>query len=449
MDHGQAERMIVGCLLRSSDTYFTLEAGESDFEDRRYRRVYHAVHELLTRGMTPDLVTVHELDDSLDPAFLASLTDVGAGEANLGYYDRIVVEHSRRRKLRRLSAQMQEWVKSRKSEEVIADIETALVEITSSGEKDRIWRVGELLPGFIEGKEELTKHPGEIPGLTTGIGELDNITQGLQKRRLIYVGARPSDGKSALMLNIASHLVLHEDRSVGIITLESSKEELLNRIFASTGRISTWRLTSGSFTKADLSRLLDVSKRLYEKRMFFYDKPNADFADVLIQARRMHRVHQVEAVFVDYIGNIGHPDRKIPRHEQMAEVSKGLKALARELEIPLIVMCQLRRDAQNRRPTLADFSDTSQIEKDADLAIMIYHALEEGETKSYLLIDKNRDGPKGSVRVVFHKEYVDFRAAAGESDERWEEKRRGEPVDRESGRSEPGQSELFAGVEES
>lgn len=411
MDSKRAERLVAAAMARDPDLYFKLHASAGDFEDVRYRRVYQAIHALLTQGRTPDLLMLHEQDGSLDVPFLSELTDEFAGAANFDQYDRTVVEHSRRRKLHALALQMQETAAKAESRKTIADIEDALVEITATSDKDRAWRIGELLPAYIAAKEELAKHPGEIPGLPTGIQELDGITQGLQKRRLIYIGARPSDGKSALMLNMAAHLALHEDRAVGVITLESPKEELLNRIYASTGRIDTWHLSSGSFTQGDLSRLVETSQRWYEKRLFIYDKPNADYADVLIQARRMHRVDHVEAVFVDYIGNVTYPDRSIPRHEQMAEVSKGFKALARELDIPIVVLSQLRRDAQNRRPTLADFAETSQIEKDADLAILIHHVQEEQATKSYLLIDKNRDGPKGSINVVFHKQYVDFRPA--------------------------------------
>jgi replicative DNA helicase len=230
---------------------------------------------------------------------------------------------------------------------------------------------------------------------------------------LLYViGGRPSQGKSALGLNIAAHVSIKERRPVGFLSLESSTTELLGRLVASSANVNSRNLASGFFSGTDMAGIHKAGELLYAAPLWIWDQPNAKLADTVSTARFMRRQHKVELLVIDYLQLIGVPGA-VDRRDSVAQSSMAMKQLARELEIPVVILAQLNRDSDNRRPEMGDFQWSSQIEQDADVGIMLYHKMsgpDEDRTidKSWLFVEKCRDGKRGSVPVCFRQEYVRF-----------------------------------------
>jgi replicative DNA helicase len=264
---------------------------------------------------------------------------------------------------------------------------------------------------------ERVKNGGGLVGIPSGVQGLDNMTLGFQARRLYYIGARPSQGKTALLLNFIANCT----EKCGVISAESGKEELCTRLLARGSRIDSQRLTSGKGVyEGELKRVNDTASRLYDHAgIFVYDEPNMSIDTAVAMARQMKRKYDIQILFVDYLQclNPSRDGSKREYREQVAYASKQMKQLARTLNIPVVVAAQLRRDAEGNRPVLSDFSDSTQIERDADVAIMIHSVVakraegpargEENE-ETYLLVEKNRDGGTGDVQVVFTKPHVLF-----------------------------------------
>jgi replicative DNA helicase len=249
----------------------------------------------------------------------------------------------------------------------------------------------------------------EESGIKSGFSKIDEATGGWKGKNLIYVGARPSQGKSALLCNMAVS-ALEDGANVGIITVESSKEEITTRMVSSKSQVPLHSLKTGLIGNNKLNQAIESYGWMYSDNLHFYDEPNANIMTVLAQARRMVTAHRVNILFVDYCQLIYPANRSMSRVDQVSDVSIKLKQLARDLNIPVICAAQLRRDAENRAPMLSDFADSSQLEKDADIAILIQHDKDDnsGEVQSYLHMDKHRDGQTASIAVRFIKETVTF-----------------------------------------
>jgi replicative DNA helicase len=343
----------------------------------------------------------------VETSYIAELTN-NVAINNWRYYQDRVIEKARRYQLKQLIMKIKEWSKTLNSSEIIEKIESEIIQITADVHTKKIEKINKLMFKVIEEIEHQYHSKGKIPGISTGLSNLDTFTLGFEKSKLYYIGARPSNGKTAVMLNIAMHIALNGKR-VGMFSLESGYIQLIKRVLASEGRINSVNISTGYLRESDFGKLMDVCNRVQNSELYLYDKANIDLSELIIQTRRMITMYQVDIIFIDYLQLItgGAGDKE---HERIANISITLKGLAREHNIPVVCLAQLRRDADNRRPGLGDFYGSSQIEKDADIAMLIYHKKEKDETiKSYFLIDKNRDGQTGIIPIVFEKEYVSFR----------------------------------------
>ena len=307
---------------------------------------------------------------------------------------------------------------------MIEGINDTLEKILSNSSEHKIMAVKDLVLPMVNKFEERYKCRGQLSGLQTGFKTLDDLTGGLQNGRLYLLGARPSQGKSAMALNIAGTIANHE--AVGFLSLESAWEEMLTREFAGESGVNSQRLGNGFFTEHDLNGLINAGGVISKKNMYIYDKPNCGLVEVIGQCRRMVNRFKCKVLFVDYLQLVqttAESDR-----ERVAKVSKRLKDLARELKVPIVALAQLRRDSEGRRPGLGDFQHSSQLEQDADVGMLLYHTVCDRETgkslkkskieddktellKIYLLIDKNRDGRTGAIQLDFRPEIVTFREA--------------------------------------
>ena len=396
-----AEKAILGQVLLSPEILPSLYLAESDFLDPQCRRVFRSINLCVSKDIVPDLLTVSDQDHQIDVGFLSNLTNIPT-IANWKYYRDKVKNDSSIHILRQLGEELLNLGQSDEIEEVVDRIEKKLIDINTDTDDNKISTLKELVPSFVDLLEKRYKANGQLPGFTTSLNKVTSAFLGFQPNRLYYVGGRPSQGKSALLLNFASDM-LNSDIKVGFMSAESSKTELMTRLYAQRGNINSRNLVTGFFSPKIFTSISDISESLYEKDLIIYDKPNMSLTDVRTQARYMVQKHGVQIILIDYIQIIQNKGRE-KKHERIEEVSLGLKNLSRELNIPVVSAAQLRRDAENRKPSLADFSDSSQIEKDADGVVMIYHT----EDNSYLCIEKNRDGETGDFPVYFKKEYVKF-----------------------------------------
>jgi replicative DNA helicase len=299
--------------------------------------------------------------------------------------------------------------KTGKPNEIMAWIDGQLLELSQSGDEDKIVKVGETLLQYVNVLEERYNRKGAYPGIESGIEKLDKALLGFQPSRLYYIGARPSQGKSALMITLSLNMIL-KGRRVGIISIESSCQEILDRLFSQRTGIASELLMTGFFCESDMAKVQDAADYFTTRDLYIYDSPNCDITTLRSRAKRMVAVNQIEILFIDYLQIIEHDDRDIPFREKIAAISKTLKQIARETKIPVVCCAQLRRDAEERRPILSDFSESSQIEKDADAALLLWHEVEAGEEKSWILVEKNRDGARGAIPVYFRRNIYRFDA---------------------------------------
>lgn len=329
--------------------------------------------------------------------------------ANWKYYETNIVKSYQRKKLIELGARLADMGNAEPSM-VIEKAENELFDLATNNSTQSIKSLAEIMPLAIDQIEARHALGGKLPGITCGLSNLDYLVGGFQDDRYIVIGARPSDGKSALALNMACHIAIVGKLPVGFISAESSNTEIAMRVISSQGHIQGNVLSTGKLGAVDIDGLLGVGERIKGASMFLYDAPNVRFQEMKSIARQMVSMHGCKIIFLDYIQIVQWENQTLPHHEQVAEISKGLKQLARELHIPIVGLSQLKRDSEGREPEMADLDYSKQLEQDADTLIFIHHPKrKDGEREdSRLLIKKNRDGAKGMVKVVFKREYVRF-----------------------------------------
>jgi replicative DNA helicase len=292
--------------------------------------------------------------------------------------------------------------------------ENELLELGTNEQTRSIKKASDVMPDVAKEIEARTKIKGGIPGIGTGLYGLDSLIGGLQDDRYIIIGARPSDGKSALAINMACNVAIELQTPTGIISAESSNKEIMTRVVASEGHIMGGHMAMGVMSGSDIQSLLAVGEKINPAPLYLYDAPNIRFGELKSVARQMVTLYKIKVLFVDYIQIIQWEDSRLAIHEQVAAVSRGLKQLARELKIPIVGLSQLKRDSEGREPELADLDYSKQLEQDGDVIVLIYHPKakkdedENAERESLLLVKKNRDGPKGAAHVQFRREYVKF-----------------------------------------
>ena len=270
----------------------------------------------------------------------------------------------------------------------------------------------EIINQTVDAIERLYHSSGSYTGIPSGFADLDNLTSGFQNSEFVVIGARPSVGKTALALTMAANIAVQQRKPVGFFTLEMSAVALMQRLLAAEARLDSNRIRSGMLRPSDFHKITDAAGRLYDAPLFIEDSPNLKLLDLRAQARRMKSNHSVEIVFIDYLTLISSENQELPRHEQIAEISRSLKALARELDVPVLALSQVRRETEGKLPTLADLRESGSIEQDADVVMFLHRErgtdenLNERETD--LIVAKQRNGPVGKINLTFFPEYTTF-----------------------------------------
>jgi replicative DNA helicase len=428
----ELERAALGSMLFHADatdaaTRNHLQVG--DFYSRAHQRIFDAILSLDGKGLRSDIQTVIQelkqngkLDEAGGAAYVSSLTTVIPSSANIEYYVQSILDHSLRRALLRVAGEIgvASYDESRDSPEILEEVEQSIFELRDNRQALSFHKIDEVLSRAIEKIDEAWRTKKTITGLPTGFEKLDEMTAGFQDSDFVIIGARPSIGKTALALNMAAHIAFRHHKPIAFFSLEMSDIALTQRLISSESKVDGKNLRSGYLSSEDIRNIINVSGRMSETPFYIVDTPNMKLLDLRSQARKLRAQEKVEIIFVDYLGLIGHENNALPRHEQISEISRSLKSLARELKIPIVVLCQLNREmertGQGQPPTLANLRDSGSIEQDADLVLFLHKKFKPKEEpvspedgyQTDLIIAKQRNGPVGHIELVLKPKYALF-----------------------------------------
>ena len=432
--NADAEQAVLGSLLldwsSAGDVMQVLKA--HDFYSLQNQLVYDSLLRLYAAGTRGDILTLADdltkrgkLDEAGGIAYLSTLTDVVPTSANVSYYTNIVLDQSTRRSLIGISAEIKadSFDETKESRMVLEDAEKKIFALTDSSQSAKIQEMHEIVTDTVNIIDTRYKNKNEFSGIASGLQDLDVMTSGFQKSEMIIIGARPSMGKTALALSMMQNIAIENGIPCGFFSLEMSSTQIGQRLLAQVARIPGTKLRNGMLKIEDFKRLQDAAGICYDAPLYVVDTPNMRLLDLRAMARRMKVNHKVEIIFIDYIGLITSETPDAPMYEQQSAISKSLKSLARELEIPLVVLCQVNRDAEGMEPNLAQLRGSGSIEQDADVVMFIHGKRNEtrDEEGGYdpvqerkLIIAKQRNGPVGVVDVIFLSNYTKFESKGTE-----------------------------------
>ena len=426
----EAEQAVLGAMMlereaiaRAIDIIYP-----DDFYRESHRLIYSAMQELFSKNEAVDIVTIVEIlrrTDKLEQAggvaYVTALANSVPTAANLLYHARIVEEKSLLRKLINTATNIAGMGYEANEEiAVIMDkAERQILEVSGRRTNQEFAYIKDILFDVFDKVQDLYSSKGGITGLSTGFKDLDKLTSGLQPSDLILIAARPSMGKTAFVLNIAQHVAVREKKPVAFFSLEMSKEQLVQRMLCAESPIDAQRLRIGELEDRDWKKLVEAADRLSAAPIFIDDTPGISVMEMRSKARRLKIEHDLKLVIIDYLqlmqgGVSGH--RSENRQQEISEISRFLKGLARELRVPVIALSQLSRGVesrQNKKPLLSDLRESGSLEQDADIVAFLYredYYDTETENKNItdVIIAKHRNGPIDSVKLFFHKQFTKF-----------------------------------------
>jgi replicative DNA helicase len=427
----EAEKCVLGAILINNEAFNqAAEVIDShDFFRDAHRRIFEKMVGLSERNEPVDLVTLKdelarssELDEVGGPAYIAGLTDGVPRSANVEYYARIVKEKSTLRQLIQSATDVlaRAYDAEEDADDLLDHAEKSIFEIADQSKREGFVPLSALVGQGYETLEKLQQHKGLVTGVPSGFVDLDEMTSGFQKSDLVIVAARPSMGKTSLVLNIAMHCGLEAGKTVGIFSLEMSKEQLFMRMLTSEARVDAHRFRGGYLGEQDYARLVDAFGRLHDAKVFIDDSPGIGILEMRAKARRLKLEHGLDMLVVDYLQLMQGRGRFDNRQQELASISRSMKILAKELQVPILALSQLSRAPEARgdhRPQLSDLRESGALEQDADVVVFIFreemYATDgehnpETEGTAELIIGKQRNGPTGTVRIAFLKQYTRF-----------------------------------------
>lgn len=378
-----------------------------DFDDPFCHNVYRIMQGLREKRISIDVVAIRDQDARILPDALASLSESSYSAGNWRYYADEVMKASRGRRLARIGKALQN--DAEKDPDGAASVaEKALLEMSSRGKQYDIVSPKNYIPEWSKYFERVSRMKGMV-GIPTGLSTMDASFGGFQGRRFYIIGGRPSDGKSAMLLQLAVVASL-AGKSIGMVSAESAREEVYTRMVSHMTRIDGRRLLGGLLGERDQRGILSTLKGLSDgNSIHIWDKPNPQVREVVSVARHLKSAYNIDALFVDYIQLLQVKGSK-DRTEAAAQASLMLKELSRELDVPVIAAAQLRRDDENKRPHLGSFQWADQLGQDADVAMMLWHRGKDTDTQeSHILLEKVRDGKTCDIPVIFERDVVTFR----------------------------------------
>ncbi len=427
----EAEASLLGAVLIDTDAIVKIADALSadDFYEDRHKRIYEAIVQLYEKHSPIDVLTLADqlkgtgfLDMVGGPSYLTELTNFVPTAAHVEQYADIVAQKALRR---RLIAASQEIVglgydEAKNLQELIEEAETSLFEVSQRHIKQDVTSLETILSESFDRLDELHKDKGKIRGVPTGYKDLDAILAGLQRSDLFILASRPSMGKTALALNIAHNVAVQSGLPVLIFSLEMSKEQLVDRMLAMESGVDAWALRTGNLSDSDFEKIGQAMGTLSEAQIYIDDSPSITVSDLRTKARREAHQRELGLIIVDYLQLMSGGSRfgnEFNRVQEISEISRGLKGIARELNIPLLALSQLSRSVESRTPQipqLADLRESGSIEQDADVVAFIYreeYYNPETDRKNLtdILIKKHRNGPTGAAELFFDRDKQRFR----------------------------------------
>ena len=432
----EAEQSVLGAMLIDKEAIAkaTEILSADDFYREAHRVIFNAMLELYNKNEAVDMVTVtdilrrdNKLEDIGGIAYITSLANVVLTAANVKFHADIVAEKSVLRQLVRVSTEIAA-MGYEANDEVSTLLDTAesrILEIANKKKRSDFTPIGDVLMNAVQSIEKLLQNRGGLTGLPSGFNDLDKLTSGLHPSDFIILAARPSMGKTALALNIVQNVALRahkkiggDPKSVAFFSLEMSKEQLVNRMLCAEANIDSQRLRVGEMADKDWDALWEACDVMSKAKIYIDDTAGITVMDMRSRARRLKAEHGLDLIVVDYLQLMqgsGKRNNSGDRQQEVSEISRSLKALARELDVPVIALSQLSRSVEARqvkRPMLSDLRESGSLEQDADIVAFLYredYYNPETENKhTELIIAKHRNGPVDTVNLFFHKQFTKF-----------------------------------------
>ncbi len=420
----EAEQAVLGAILIDKDAIIAVSQliSPENFYDDRHKEIYAAMMSLYEERKPIDLLTLTDVlkkkkryDKIGGSGYLSSLTNIVPTAANSEYYAGIIREKYVRRSLIQISSVITEdaFTDDMEANEILSTSEQQIFKISQEHVKQGFIHIKETLAESFDRLEELQKTGAGLRGVETGFTDLDNLLSGLQASNLIILAARPGQGKTAFVINIAQHVAIANKLPVGVFSLEMSKEELVDRLLVSQSDIDAWKLKTGRLQEEDYDKLSVAMGALAEAPIFIDDTPGLSIPEMRTKARRLQSEHNLKLLIVDYL-QLANPGKKFEnRVNEVSYISQSLKNMARELKIPVIGVSQLSRAVEQRgggKPQLADLRESGAIEQDADVVMFLYSGDEEFTSQRIVnvLVAKHRNGPVGEKELLFRGDRIRF-----------------------------------------
>jgi len=442
----EAEQGVLGCVLLSpndcmGDCIGKFKAGAEVFYDLRHQTIYGALSEMYDAREAIDLITLQQrlkdrnlLEQVGGIAYLAALPDTVPSSANLSYYADIVQEKFLLRKMIHTCTDVVGRVYDFEgdADALMDEVERDILQINEARVQSKTILIKDLVHNAITTVENFHQRQGMLTGVGTGFSDFDKMTSGLHAGEMIVIAGRPSTGKTSLAMNIAEHVAVEEKLPVGVFSLEMTADSLVLRMLCSRARVNLRSMREGFLSERDFPKLTGAAGKLSSAPLFIDDTPALSILQLRAKARRMKQQYDIKLFVIDYLQLLHSTARRAQdnRQQEIADISSGVKSLAKELAVPVIVLSQLNRELErekNRKPRLSDLRESGAIEQDADVVGLLYKpssddeesvAGEEQEAQAVnLLIAKQRNGPTGDVNLTFLKQYTRFENAAKVSDE--------------------------------
>lgn len=425
-----AEISLLGSLLIDEDAIITIadKVSAEDFYDKRHGKVYSAILRLYEQSKPIDLLTLssvlkdsEELESIGGSSYLTELTNAVPTAAHAEEYADMVAEKAMRRKLIKASEDITNLSfddSMSTVQEILEQAEQRLFAVSQRTLKQDMVSIEQILAEGFDRLDELHKNKGKLRGVRTGWKDLDNMTAGLQRSDLIVLAARPAMGKTTLVGNLVQNIAMREKQAALFFSLEMSKDQLVDRMLAAESGVDAWNIRTGNLSDQDFEKLGSAMGSLSEAPIYIDDTPGISVLELRTKARREAQKHPLGLIVVDYLQLMsgGRRGNDFNRVQEISEISRGLKLIARELNVPVVALSQLSRSVESRSPQipqLADLRESGSIEQDADIVMFIYReAYYNPETDRQnvtdLIIAKHRNGPTGKVELYFHPEKLKF-----------------------------------------
>ncbi len=425
-----AELVFLGCMLFDNDG---LQDGlrllkEDDFYRPNNKAIFSSMQDIFEHGSPVDIIT---LSDALKKRnefeiigglpYLLQISESVNTSANIEVYAKIIEEKSILRKLIKVSGEVQNSAYQGQDDiDYIIDIaEKGIFDIVQNKKSENFAEIKDIMSDAISNIEDLFQNQGKTTGLSTGFKDFDRKTAGLQKADLILIAARPSMGKTAFALNVLQHIAVHEAKSVAVFSLEMSKDSLVNRMICSHAMVDSNRFRTGELNDEDWTKIGDSVCPLSNAKIFIDDTPGITINELRAKSRKLKMERGLDLIVIDYLQLMSGSKRTESRQQEVSDISRGLKAVARELEVPVVALSQLSRANEKRpdkRPMLSDLRDSGAIEQDADLVCFIHReeyynpeeVAEEDRGVSEIIIAKQRNGETGTVKLRWFGQYTKF-----------------------------------------